>query len=255
MKREQIAAQLYTLRDHLKTPDDIKASLKKVADIGYQSVQLSGMGPIDEADLVALCKDLGLVICATHEGSAEIVEHPERVVERLQKLGCRYTAYPYPHVDLDSADAARALAAQLDASGKVLADAGLGLGYHNHAIEFRRFEGATVLDILYDQTDPKHLLGEIDTYWVQAGGGDPVAWCRKLGGRMPFVHLKDFGVPQDADKGVFCEVGSGNLDWREIIAALREGGCEWYIVEQDVCPGDPFDSLKQSFDYLVETFC
>ena len=81
------------------------------------------------------------------------------------------------------------------------------------------------------------------------GGGDPVAWCEKLRGRLPFIHLKDYGFTA-ANQPVFAEIGAGNLDWPRLIAAAERAGCEWFIVEQDVCPGDPFDSLRRSFEYL-----
>ena len=73
MKASQIAAQLYTVRDFLKTPADIHVSLKKVAAIGFRAVQVSGMGPIPETELASACKDLGLTICSTHEDGAKIV--------------------------------------------------------------------------------------------------------------------------------------------------------------------------------------
>jgi hypothetical protein len=34
------------------------------------------------------------------------------------------------------------------------------------------------------------------------------------------------------------------------VAAAERVGCEWFIVEQDVTPGDPFDSLERSFRYV-----
>jgi sugar phosphate isomerase/epimerase len=48
---------------------------------------------------------------------------------------------------------------------------------------------------------------------------------------------------------------AGNLDWRAIVREADAAGCEWYMVEQDMCPGDPFASLKQSFDYIREHLC
>ena len=98
-------------------------------------------------------------------------------------------------------------------------------------------------------SNPRFLLAELDTYWVQAGGGDPVAWCKKMAGRMPLLHLKDYGVGPDG-KPHFAEIGNGNLDWPAIISTAEASGTEWFIVEQDVCPGDPFESLAQSFRYI-----
>jgi sugar phosphate isomerase/epimerase len=251
MKLSQVAAQLYTLRDHLKTPADIAKSLKKVAAIGYRAVQVSGMGPIPEAELNTILKGEGLVCCATHEPSDLIRKQPEKIVERLKKLNCRYTAYPYPAgVDWSKQEDIDQLIADLDRAGAALRQAGQVLTYHNHAIEFIPVAGATALDYIYTKTDPRNLLGEIDTYWVQYGGGDPAAWCRKLKGRLPLLHLKDYGFTTQ-NKPDFAEIGRGNLNWPEIISASEASGCEWFIIEQDTCPGDPFDSLKISFDYIA----
>jgi sugar phosphate isomerase/epimerase len=255
MKVQQIAAQAYTVREHLKTPADIAASLKRVREIGYQAVQLSGLGPVEDDELVGLLQEADLVCAATHEDAAIILDRPEVVVERLEKLGCRYTAYPYPGgVKLDTLDEVRAFAGRLNASGKVLYDANKVLAYHNHNMEFRRVAGRVILELLFEETDPRYLQGEIDTYWVQYGGGDPVDWCRRLKGRLPLLHLKDY-ITTGERQPAFAEVGSGNLNWNSIIAEAEKAGCEWFIVEQDTCPGDPFESLKMSFEYLQDNFC
>jgi sugar phosphate isomerase/epimerase len=251
MKISQVAAQLYTLRDHLKTPADIALSLKKVAAIGYRAVQVSGVGPIPEEELNAILKAEGLVCCATHEDGNTIRKNPAKVVERLQKLNCRYTAYPFPAgVDWSKASDVEDLVADLDKAGAVLREAGQVLTYHNHGIELIPFDGTTALDFIYHKTAAQNLAGEIDTYWIQYGGGDPVAWCRKLKGRLPLLHMKDYAFTT-RNEPAFAEIGKGNLNWPEIIAAAEASGCEWFIVEQDTCPGDPFDSLKLSFDYIA----
>jgi sugar phosphate isomerase/epimerase len=248
MNSHQIAAQLYTLRDHLKTPADIARTLKRVRHIGYEAVQVSALGPIPDKDLARILREEGLVCCATHEGN--ILTEPEKVVEKLNTLACRTTTYPYPSgVTLNTLDDVKTLAARLNQAGKVFHDAGMTLAYHNHHIEFRRFEGRLMLEVLYAETDPRYLQGEIDTYWVQFGGGDPVDWCRRLKKRLPLLHLKDYAVDAEG-KVVYAEVGRGNLDWDRIIPAAEKSGCRWFIVEQDVCPVDPFESLKLSWEYL-----
>lgn len=249
MKKNVIAAQLYTLRDHLKTPSDIASTLKKVKAIGYDAVQVSGMGPIETKELNKILAGEGLVCCATHESGKMIVEDTAAVIARLQELNCRYTAYPYPHTPLDSEAAVTALAKQLDAAGAKMRQAGQVLTYHNHAIELQRFNGKFALDLIYDGSSPQNLQGEIDTYWIQAGGCDPVAWCSKLKNRLPLLHLKDYGVIGNDAK--MFEVGYGSLNWPAIVAAARAAGTEWFIVEEDTCRFDPFVSLKMSLDYLL----
>jgi hypothetical protein len=83
-----------------------------------------------------------------------------------------------------------------------------------------------------------------------AGEGDPVAWCERLANRLPIIHRKDYRVDADGKVG-FAEVGSGNLDWSRILPAAERAGCAWFCVEQDSCPGDPFDSLQQSYAFLA----
>jgi sugar phosphate isomerase/epimerase len=250
MKPAQIAAQLYTVRDFCTTASTLAATARKIRAIGYEAAQLSGLGPIPEQEIAKIMAGEGLVICATHEPAAVILDQPERAIESLQKLGCRLTAYPYPQgVDFGDADSVNTLVRKLDAAGAKFRAAGLTLGYHNHDIEFLKFQGAPVLDYIFAHTDPRNLVGELDTYWVHFGGGDCVEWCRKLRRRLPFIHLKDYAITRERHP-VYCEIGAGTLPFRRIIAEAERSGCQWFIVEQDTCPHNPFDSLQISLDYL-----
>ena len=251
MKISQVAIQLFTLREFCKTAEDFAASMKKVREIGYTSVQVSGVGPIPEAELVAIVAGEGLSICATHEPGVKILDETDRIIERLQKLNTKLTAYPFPSgIDFDNPEHVDMLIRKLDIAGAKLRAAGLGLGYHNHANEFYRPAGGPCfLERVYTETQPENVLAELDTFWVQRGGGDVVEWVKRVAGRTPFIHLKDYQVNPKGES-TFCEIGAGTLDFVRIIAAAEAGGCEWFIVEQARCPGDPFDSIKQSFDYI-----
>lgn len=252
MKIEQVALITYTIRDFIKTPEGFRESMKKLADIGYKAVQISGMAQdvMPPEEIAAVCAANGLTICATHEPSTMILNEPQKVVERLQQLGTKYTAYPYPQdVDFTDNECRKKLIQQLDKAGAVLREAGLVLTYHNHANEFYKWEGKPALQHILEGTSAENLQFEPDTYWIQLGGGDPVEWCQKLKGRLPLLHLKDVGV-REGNTPIMHEIGAGNLDFKRIIAAAEASGCKWFIVEQDVCPGDPFDSAKQSFDYI-----
>ncbi|HEX3135750.1 MAG TPA: sugar phosphate isomerase/epimerase, partial [Planctomycetota bacterium] len=101
-------------------------------------------------------------------------------------------------------------------------------------------------------TNKQNLQATIDTYWIQAGGGDFAEWCRKLKRCLPMIYMKDFGVSKDNKTGVMMEVGAGNFNWQAIILAAEKSGCEWFIVEQDICPGDFFDSIRASYQFIKE---
>jgi len=253
MKISQIAVTLYTVRDFCKNAADLAVTARNIHSIGYGAVQLSGLGPIPPEEIVRIMAGEGLTICATHEPSAVILDEPERAIGNLQQLGCRLTAYPYPQgIDFSDAQSIAALVRKLDTAGAKFSAAGLTLGYHNHDIEFLRFQGATVLDYIYAQSNPRNLVAELDTYWVQYGGMSPLHWTRTLGEQLVSLHLKDYGVPNKQGEAPFMtEVGAGNLDFPPIVAEAERNGCEWFIVEQDFTPSDPFDSLERSFEYIV----
>lgn len=252
MKMNQVALQLYTLRDYLGTPEAVATTLGKVAAIGYQAVQVSGMpsGVMSEADLLALCQKNKLTLCATHEPSQVVLDDVQKVITRLKALQCIYTAYPYPAgIDMTSPESVGGLIRGLNASGEAMARNGQVLTYHNHQTELQKVNGKLVLERIYAETDPRYVQGEIDTYWIQFGGGDPVDWCRRLAGRLPLLHMKDFVVKPDGSPR-FGYIGEGNLNFRGIIDAAEASGCKWFIVEQDTCPGDPFTAVAQSLDYI-----
>ena len=115
-----------------------------------------------------------------------------------------------------------------------------------------------MLDLIYDHAPD--LDGELDTYWVQRGGGNPAGWIRRLAGRMEYLHIKDYGMgsstPADlwSNVPVMRPVGSGSLDWDEIFSAAGESGVKYFIVEHDGDVADPFDSFEKSFRFLENNY-
>ncbi len=155
MKLSQVAAQLFTVRELLQTPTSIAKTLNAIRGIGYQSVQVSGVGPIANEELARIISDEGLTVCATHESPQDILNFPAKVIEKLNVLGTKITAYPFPvGIDFCSGESIRGLIEGLEKSGKILAEAGQVLCYHNHQHEFQKFEGKIILDLIYDGTSP-----------------------------------------------------------------------------------------------------
>lgn len=251
MKHSQIAAQLYTVRRMTQTPHDFSATIRKIRAIGYSAVELSGVGAIPVEEMRRILDGEGVVCCASHEPEEQLFREPEKVVERLQTLRCGIAVLAWPgDRRFDDARAVGELAAQLNRAGAWLAKAGFRLAYHHHHMELVRLGHETALEFLFGQTDPRRVAVELDTYWLQYGGANPAVWCRKMAGRLVVLHLKDYAVTPNRQV-TFAEVGAGNLDWREILSQAEGAGCEWFAVEQDECAGDPFDSLRRSYEYLA----
>ena len=95
----------------------------------------------------------------------------------------------------------------------------------------------------------------LDTYWVQAAGGDPAAWIRKLKGRLDRVHFKDMVFSLEDKKSVIAPIGEGNMNYDAIIEACLVSDVEIGYVELDDCHGeDPFDCMKRSYNYLTSRY-
>ena len=245
-----ISAQLYSVRQYTQTPKDIAETFAKIKAIGYQAVQISGFGPYDANEVAKMLKDNDLICASTHVSFERLSEHTDEVIEELHLWECKHTAIASMPRDFHSPEGLIDFAKKAEHLGRKLSDAGITLSYHNHNFEFKKTAGKTWLEILYENADPAYLKAEIDTYWVQAGGGDPAEWITKLSGRVPALHLKDMVIGPD-NKQRFAEIGEGNMNWSAILAAAEKAGVEWYCVEQDDCyERNPFDSLKISLENL-----
>jgi len=223
----RIAAQLWTVRQLLREPGSLGAVLSRIRKIGYEGVELLG-----EFEASA-----GLVACAAHVSLTEIVADLDAVAARCISWGCKYVVVPSLPAEYHSPEGFRRFAAEAAEIADALRPRGLELAYHNHD-----FELPIGLDLIF----AGGLKAELDTYWLKRGGDDPVAWIQRLSGRVPLVHLKDMSA-----EGGQTEVGLGVLDWPAILAACRDSGTEWLVVEQDETDGDPLKSLEISYRNLT----
>ncbi len=252
MKKSQIAAQLYSFRDFIKTPAGVRDTLRRLRASGYEAVQLSSaLPPMPECDLNKMLQDEGFAAPTAHEGAASLINDPQKIIDHLSALDCRHVAYPYPHWVPTGEGETVALAEEINRAALIYKKAGITLAYHNHAIEFNRFNGRPMLEIIYDNAPD--LEGELDTFWVQRGGANPLAWIQKLAGRMQVLHLKDAGVNAGSEF-LMKPIGAGNLDWPCLIDAAEKGGVQCYVVEHDANCLDPFASFAESMKYLIENF-
>ena len=247
----KIAAQLYTVRDYLKTPEDIYATLKKVKQIGYNVVQVSGMGPIDPKLLKNYIDELGLEICGTHCPYERIVNDTEALIEEHKLWNCPNIGIgALPGFAECKEDDYKKFVEAIEKPAKMISDSGLKFTYHNHAFEFKKLGNTTGMDIMLNNTDSETFKLLPDVYWLQAGGVIPTSFLRKHANRIDFVHYKDMMLTDEGQK--ITEVGNGNIDWACITEVCREIGVKYVAVEQDNnwADGNPTNSLETSYKYL-----
>ena len=250
MSKPVAGAQLYTVRDFCKTMPDVAASLKKVADIGYTTIQISGFGPVDPKDVAKVVADNSLTVASTHTGWDQFLEDLDAVIAKHKLWKCVHPAIGGLPRDYHTPDGVKRFRDELAPIAERLGKEGMDFSYHNHNHELVRFNSKTWLAMLYEQIGRELLKAEIDTYWIQAGGADPTAWVRKCAGRMPLLHVKDMAISPEREQR-FAEIGEGNLNWPAILKAAEEAEVEFCLVEQDRCyERDPFESLAISYRNL-----
>ncbi len=258
-----IALQLYSVREELE--QDFIGTLKQVKEMGYDGVELAGLGHMDPLEVKKIFDEIGLICKSSHAPTDELVK--EGAIARYKALGCDYVVIPWMSYGSDN----RKLEENLKLIRTLAENAkkeGLTLLYHNHDFEFKKVDGKCVLDIIYDTVPADLLQTQLDTCWVNFASMSPVEYLNKYAGRSPLVHIKDYweaenntGVPYDLigktredreNEGfVFKPVGHGIQDVPAILEASKAAGADWIIVEQDESTERPaLESAKMSIDYL-----
>ena len=252
---KSIGVQLYTVRSIL--PQKPAETLKAIHDIGYREIEAT-LGGFDK--IWPDVKASGLKPVSMHLDNKMVMrggDELSRTIDSLKGYGFQYAVHPYVAPDdRGGPDVMKVLAGKLNSLGEKCRAAGLQCAYHNHAFEFAAADGGTLFQVLADNTDKKLVASK----WIASGSASrattPSAFIKKYSGRVPLLHLKDKaqdtdqrfneGVPRTA----FKEVGSGTIDWPAVLRAAAASGVQHYFVEQDQTPGDPVESLRQSYAYL-----
>jgi len=232
-----IGLQIYSIREALA--QDFYATLEKVAQMGYQGVEVFGSLP-PTAQLKQRLDALGLKVAGRHARLDDLVGGLEPYLEEVQGLGAKYLVCAWSKASPTwehNADQLVKLAEQTKS-------AGLKLLYHNHDHEIREsFAGKPALDYLLSRSS--ELGAELDIAWTYAGGADPVDYLKRYAGRTPLLHVKDV---RKSDTGwETVELGQGEVDLK---AALdNSSGAEWLLVEQDHSPS-PVQSAQRNLEWL-----
>ncbi len=247
----KVGVQLYTLRDYCKTLEDFSETLKKIADIGYTTVQVSGTCAYEADWLAEQLKATGLHCGVTHYNYDRIINETDKVIEEHKKFGCHCIGIG--GIPKYSENKSTKFVAEIGAPAQKIFDAGLQFTYHNHSHEYTDTveDGRFLLKYLSDTFTPAQMNFTLDTYWVKFGGFNVLDEIKRLSGRMEVVHFKDMFITEDGEKKMSW-VGGGNVfDFEKIAEAFIAAGSKYAYVEQDNCyDDDPFDCVKKSYAYL-----
>ena len=229
----KVALMLYTIRDECAR--DLDGSLRKVAEIGYDGVELFDLHGRGAAHVRELLDELGLEVAGRHVGADADLD---AVADEMRTLGCDRVALSWIDPPASVDDSLRAVELVHDRAEHA-AELGLRYGFHNHWAELEEHDGASTLDRIAEL--PVWL--ELDLGWAWWAGADPVELLRRFEGRTPLVHVKDIAARGARE---FRPVGEGGVGYERVLPAAH---ADWLVVEQDEIDGDPFEAVRRSLDF------
>ena len=251
------AVQLFTLRDYIQTPEDFANTVRRVREMGCDTVQFSRVGPSIPADFIAdVVRDYDLHVCVTHSPMQRIFHDLPQLIRDHQSWGCSsvglgnlencYLADGYEGYCRFLSDIAPVV--------EELKKNGMTFAYHSHAFEFVRYHGKLMYDMMIEQTDPEAFHFIQDSYWMKFGGLNHETWLEKVVGRMEVLHVKDFTTGMITNRGRVegrtGTIGEGNIDYPDLLRKAQQTGVKVLAIEQDFCDRDPFACVKDAFDRL-----
>jgi sugar phosphate isomerase/epimerase len=239
MPDTRLGLMLYTVRDECAR--DFPATLREVAAIGFEGVELFDLHGRTPAEVARVLDETGLAACARHASLDAIESTLPELAAEADELGWRRLVVSW----VDPASLGAALVGRLDAAAGEAARQGLELGFHNHDAEVRPLEGGpSFLDRLLAGAD---LFLELDLGWAWYAGVDPIDLLGSARGRCPLVHVKDF---HSREGRRFAPVGDGAVGYERVAPAAIEAGVEWLLVEQDETDGPSLEAARRSLDAL-----
>lgn len=243
----EIGAQLFTVRDFCKDKSEFAVTLEKIADIGYRNVQVSGTCPYEPQWLKEQLQKNGLRCVLTHIPGDQLIQDVEKVARDHDMFECDLVGLGYyPFAEGKAEESYAEFCRQYRPVAKALKEHGKYFMYHNHDHEFLKYDGKTILGKLSEDFSSDELGFTLDTFWIQAGGGDPAWWISRLSGRVPCIHLKDYAYGRK-----MAVIGEGNINFEGVFEQAEKAGTRYMLVEQDDCNGeDPFACLRRSYQNL-----
>ncbi|WP_291789441.1 TIM barrel protein [Cecembia sp.] len=234
---QEIALQLYSLRNEMR--EDMKGSHQLIADWGIQYMEGGGTYGMELDDYKGFISGLGLSVIGVGADFKLLQENPQAIIDNAKAFGAKYaTCFWIPHENGKfSIKETQEAIKVFNEAGKILKDAGITLCYHPHGYEFHPHGDGVLFDELLKNA--KNYAFNMDVFWVQMGGGDPLAIMQEYPDKFPLLHLKDraHGTPGSSDGRGDVEtnvvLGTGDVDIRGLIKQAMKVGTEYLIIEDE----------------------
>jgi len=248
MSQYPIALQMYTVRELTKTPDDYRAIIRQIAEIGYQGIEAGAPADMTATEFKSFVDGLGIKVSSIW--GAPTAETVNEVVETAGIYGVKHVVGCWGPDNFKDIDEIRKTADFFETAAQLLEHHGLEMLYHNHWWEFdRKVGGRYAWHMLFEHAP---TLGcEIDVYWASNFGSVKVPdIVDRYADKTPLLHIKD-GPLVKGEPNTAC--GKGKMDLPAAIGAAEPSKLKWLIVELDDYVGgheNMMDAVRDSFTYL-----
>jgi sugar phosphate isomerase/epimerase len=251
-----VGLQLYSLRDQFAT--NVPGTLDEVKSFGVKYVELAGTYNLTPEKFLEELNTRGLKAVSGHFDYARYRDDPEGVAREAKAMGLEYAGCAWiPHTGDFDEKTCREVIAVFNKAGETLAKHGLKFFYHVHGFEFQPFGNGTLLDLLFQETNPKYVNYEMDIFWIAYPGQDPVKLLEKYPKRWQLSHLKDMrkgvktgSLVPNADVKDDVVLGTGQIDLPAFLRAAKKAGMKWYFIEDESPTSE--QQIPQSLSYLEQ---
>ena len=221
--------------------DGAISTLNLIQKMGITELETGAAKGTTNEEFKKLCNERGITIPSTGSSFDELEKDPQKIVKNAKELGSNFVMcawIPHNGNNFTIEDAKKAVEV-FNSAGKILKENGITFCYHPHGFEFRPYENGTLLDYIFQHTNPENVSFEMDVLWVLHGGGNPVQLLEKYGNRWKLMHVKDLkkGVVGDFSGGTPAEndviLGTGQADWKNIFKVSKKIGIKHYFIEDE----------------------
>lgn len=218
----KIGVQLYSLNS-VSAEQGLEASMKLASEFGYDCVEFAGYFGLSVDEVKALLEKYNLETAGIHQGIDGLRNDFDNVLRTAKELGAYSLCVPW--FNSDTEEGWIEFAKELNEYGKKFREAGILFGYHNHAHEFKEYNGKKAIDILLENCDAENVFFQMDTHHVVNGGCSPVEYAKKYRDRILVIHVKENRDGKDTT------LGKGNIDFPAVFE--NAGKIDVYVVENE----------------------
>ena len=285
-KKKKYGIQLFTIPSLVS--NDFKGALKLISEVGYKEIEFFGPYPFSAPETIEAWKPLrtqlnikenafygntvketsrmmrefGLQSPSMHLDMITFRKNMKPMLDAAAELGVKYVIIPALWEDeRKTLDDYKRRADEFNQFGLQMKPYGIRFGYHNHGYEESSKENVIPFHLLLEKTEPDLVVFELDVFWMNASGANPIDYLKAYPGRFKLSHLKDAaesvrfsGDGGSADQwmalfGKMVDPGDGVFKISNVVQQGLAAGMEHFFLERDLA-ADAEKTMKNSFKNL-----